>query len=105
MNDFMPSLFNTQDDMKTVNEIDEDTFYSRVDDASSSEDEMEEVSWHFSFLMIPVGWIAVYSGTSKSIFFSVQSFTVSCQPLILSHRISPRQPLGPCFRFHCCFLY
>ncbi|KAE9464460.1 hypothetical protein C3L33_03558, partial [Rhododendron williamsianum] len=30
------------DDMKTVNEIDEDTFYSRVDDASSSEDEMEE---------------------------------------------------------------
>lgn len=63
MNNFMPSLFNTQDDMKTVNEIDEDAFYSRVDDASSSEDEMEEVSWHFSFSMIPVGWIAVYSGT------------------------------------------
>lgn len=48
--------------MKTVNEIDEDTFYSRVDDASSSEDEMEEVSWHFSYSMLPMGCIAVYSG-------------------------------------------
>lgn len=30
------------EDMKNVNEIDEETFYSRVNDASSSDDEMEE---------------------------------------------------------------
>lgn len=28
--------------MKNVNEIDEETFYSRLNDASSSDDEMEE---------------------------------------------------------------
>lgn len=60
--------------MKNVNEIDEETFYSRVNDASSSDDEMEEVSGHFLFLMITTSWIAIYSGISKVTCFLVQNF-------------------------------